>query len=261
MPGEAAEAVTAAQGHPLNRLLEVQDLDTAISQLVRRKAGLPGRQELAAVEEKLADAAARLRALDDERADLTARQAEIEKHMTETTTHRKTVEQRLYSARGMSSRDLQAMDEEIRHLGERLGEMEEADLVIMVELEPVDAATEKLTEERTELSASADVLRNGLAADESVIDAEIAEQSSARSAAAEHVPEKLLERYEVLRCPHGRNWRRTLDRQPMRRLSSRTPVNGGREDPSPAEGHHGDVRSVRADLGANVPASSDGSVG
>ena len=56
-------------------------------------------------------------------------------------TERRTgIEQRMYAARGSSTRDLQAMDEEVRHLNQRQSELEEQELVAMVDQEPIDAA-------------------------------------------------------------------------------------------------------------------------
>ena len=46
----------------------------------------------------------------------------------------------MYAARGSSTRDLQAMDEEVRHLNQRRSELEDEELVAMVDQEPIDAA-------------------------------------------------------------------------------------------------------------------------
>ena len=45
----------------------------------------------------------------------------------------------MYAATSSSGRDLQAMDEEVRHLTERRAELEELELVAMLEQDPIDA--------------------------------------------------------------------------------------------------------------------------
>jgi hypothetical protein len=61
----------------------------------------------------------------------------------------------MYAARGSSTRDLQAMDEEVRHLNQRRSELEDEELVAMVEQEPIDAALAALAARRAPVEEKA----------------------------------------------------------------------------------------------------------
>jgi uncharacterized protein len=188
---------------PLETLLAVQDLDTAIGQLRHRRAGLPERSRLAAVRARLSELATGAASAETARQELATRQADLEGHIASTMARRHAIEQRLYAARGTASRDLQAMDEEIRHLAQRQSELEDAELELMVEQEPLDAALLAFDVERKELVSIADEVSRALAATEAVIDGELSERVTARTAAADSLPEELRDRYETLRARMG----------------------------------------------------------
>ena len=73
-----------------------------------------------------------------------ATQKELEAQIAVADERRSGIEQRMYAARGSSTRDLQAMDEEVRHLNQRRSELEDEELVAMVDQEPIDAALAEL---------------------------------------------------------------------------------------------------------------------
>ena len=70
---------------------------------------------------------------------LAATQKELEEQIGGITERRGVVEKRMYAATGSSGRDLQAMNDEVRHLTERRAELEELELVAMLEQDPIDA--------------------------------------------------------------------------------------------------------------------------
>lgn len=198
---EAADATGAgpAAGDPLQQLLRVQDLDTSIAQLRHRKATLAERRELQAAEESLATLAHRAGELDAQRADLLARQAALEEQIASVTRRSRELEQRMYAARGSAARDLQAMDGEIQHLSQRRAELEEAELEVMVDQEPVDAERARLADERAQLEEAAGSLRTALAAAESVVGTELSALEATRTTEAAVLPPALTARYEQLR--------------------------------------------------------------
>lgn len=207
--GEAPAAVDerepapAAVEEPLEQLLGVQDLDTTITQLDRRRAALPERHRVEEVEGRMAAVAARSAGVRREREALAARQADLEQQIGGLTARREAIEQRLYAARGGAARDLQAMDEEVRHLTSRRSELEELELEVMVEMEPLDAALAAAADERAALESELAAAADELAAAEAVIDAELATVGAARRTAAAAVPSELLDRYETLRGRMG----------------------------------------------------------
>jgi predicted nucleic acid-binding Zn-ribbon protein len=184
----------------LEHLLAVQDLDTSIMQLEHRRHALVESSGLAAVEAQLAS-------LEAERADATARrgvlaatQKELEEQIAGLNERRDVVEKRMYAATSSSSRDLQAMNDEVRHLTERRAELEELELVAMLEQDPIDAELAALRERAAPLQAQAVVLRQQVAESEVEIDAALAEAIPARAAEAALLPTALSGRYETLRA-------------------------------------------------------------
>lgn len=185
---------------PFDVLLRVQDLDTHIAQLRHRRQSLAERGELDALEARLAEMARRTADLSERRQALLARQAEIEARVASVEDRRHTIEQRLYTDRGSAARDLQAMTEEVRHLAAHRSELEDAELALMEEQEPLDAELEALSTEQATVAEAAGTLRSSLEEAEAAIDAELAEAEPARAAEAAKLSPDLAARYEQLRA-------------------------------------------------------------
>jgi predicted nucleic acid-binding Zn-ribbon protein len=184
----------------LGHLLAVQDLDTSITQLHRRRDSLTEASGLAAVEAELArletersDAASR-------RAALAAVQKDLEDQIAGISERRGAIEKRMYAATSSSGRDLQAMNDEVRHLTERRAELEELELVAMLDQDPVDAALAALRERMAPLQERAVELGEQVARDELEIDAALASAVGSRAAEAALLPTALSDRYETLRA-------------------------------------------------------------
>ncbi len=180
-------------------LLAVQDLDTSITQMEHRRDALAETSGLAAVEAELTslgtqetDAAAR-------RAALTATQKELEEQIAGITERRDLVERRLYAATSSSARDLQAMNEEVKHLTDRRADLEERELVTMLDADPIDAELAALRERMAPLELKAGELREQIAQERLELDAAIASASGRRAAEAAQLPAALSDRYETLR--------------------------------------------------------------
>ena len=129
---------------PLTALLAVQDLDMAIAQHEHRKAALPERREL---DEVQATVAARRRSqaeLDGQHQELATRLNHLEEQSASVVARRKTLEDRMYGARGAAGRDLAAIESEVTQLAGRLGQLEDDELVLLEEQEPLDAELGRL---------------------------------------------------------------------------------------------------------------------
>ena len=184
----------------LNHLLAVQDLDTSITQLQHRRAALLETSGLAAVEAELAglesrrtDAAARSAALAET-------QKSLDEQIAAITDRRDLVEKRLYAATGSSSRDLQAMQDEVRHLTDRRAELEELELVAMLDQDPIDAELTELRATMAPLEARVEELRGQVTHDQLEIDAALVSAAGSRAAEAAQLPTALADRYETLRA-------------------------------------------------------------
>ena len=184
----------------LERLLAVQDLDTSITQLEHRRHALAETSGLTAVEAQLASLETELADAAARRDVLTATQKELEEQIAGLTERRDVVEKRMYAATGSSARDLQAMNDEVRHLTERRAEIEELELVAMLEQDPIDAELAALRERAAPLEAQAVVLRQQVAEAQVEIDAALAEAIRSRADEAALLPTALSDRYETLRA-------------------------------------------------------------
>lgn len=188
---------------PLSVLLAVQDHDTTIAQLHHRRATMEERRHLVEVEAALASMAKEAAELDRRRQALLARQAELEEQIGAVTARRQALEDRMYADRGSAARDLQAMDAEIHQLTSRKAEMEEVELAVMEEQEPVEADLARLADQRSQLEAAADTLRVATAAADAVIAAELSTLEASRAVEATRLPADLRERYDALRARLG----------------------------------------------------------
>ena len=179
---------------PMAQLLKVQDLDTKLAQLEHRRRTLAERTELEAAEAGLARLAARAADVAARRQVLLDRQAEMDAQVAALSQRRQAIEDRMYASRGSAARDLQAMDDEIHQLAQRRADIEEAELAVMEEQEPLDAELAQVADERAQLETAAEALRTALNAAEVVVMAEMAtvEHERGRGGAGAHRPGRPL---------------------------------------------------------------------
>jgi predicted nucleic acid-binding Zn-ribbon protein len=196
--GSPGDAPPARRGI-FERLLEVQDHDTAVDQLRHRRSSLPEQSELAGVESRLTALESRAAEVQTGRDELGVRQAALEEQIEVSRARRTELERRMYGGQVTAARDLQAMDDEVKHLKRHISELEDREIEIMEALEPIDTELATAEAERTALRHDRERLREAIASAVETIDSGIASQGQARLAAAATVPPDLLARYEKLR--------------------------------------------------------------
>jgi uncharacterized protein len=184
---------------PFEQLLAVQGHDTALDQLRHRLATLPERNALEQVRARLATASSRAQASGAERDALGTRQAELEAQIEAARARRSELEKLMFGGQVVAARDLQAMDEEVKHLVRHISELEDREIEVMEALEPLDNELGSAETARVALEEEATRLRKEIAKAEEVLDADLAEESKARESAVAGVPQDLLNRYEQLR--------------------------------------------------------------
>jgi predicted nucleic acid-binding Zn-ribbon protein len=188
---------------PLARLLDVQDHDTVIEQLRHRRASLPERAELLAVDRQLGALEVRTKEVRLQRDEFGERQAGLEQQIEASRARRATLEKRLFGGQVVASRELQAMNEEVKHLARHISELEDREIEVMEVLEPLDRELQAGDAARAGLDAEAQRLRGAIGSIEAAIDAELGQENQARAAAASAVRDDLLARYEQLRSKLG----------------------------------------------------------
>ena len=184
---------------PFDTLLLVQEHDTTINQLRHRKVTMAERRELTELEARHAALDAAAGGLRVQVDDLAARQGSIEKQIAASAKRRHEIEQRMLSGDMSASRDLQAMDTEVHHLAERQAVLEEQELELLEEEDPLDTALAENTSSAEAMVAEEERLRLAVAANESDIDAEIETELAARAVQAAVLPADLVARYEKIR--------------------------------------------------------------
>jgi predicted nucleic acid-binding Zn-ribbon protein len=184
---------------PFETLLRVQDLDTLLAQLRHRRTALPERVELTETEATMAGLDARISEAEGRQRDLLARQGELEQQVAAIDQRRQVIERRMYSDTASAARDLQAMNEEVHHLESRRSELEDVELELMEEQEPVDRELAELATERAPLAERAAALHVLVAEAEATVDAELRAAEASRATEAAALPPDLAERYEKLR--------------------------------------------------------------
>ena len=188
---------------PFDTLMAVQEHDTTIDQLHRRRETLDSRQALDAVRAGRARLVEELAGARSEIEALAARQGELETQIAAAAARRHEIEARMRSGAVSDPRDLQAMDGEVRNLAERQARLEEEELELLEAQEPLDALVTEADAKDAALAAEADAHQAQVGEDEAAIDAEIEALSAERAALAAGLPAELRARYEALRVRLG----------------------------------------------------------
>jgi predicted nucleic acid-binding Zn-ribbon protein len=188
---------------PLDILLEVQGRDTTLDQLAHRRATLPARADLQALEARLADIDSRRARVEADRRALSERQGRLESDIAAVARRIHEVEGRMYSGEVSASRELMAMSEEVESLNRRRRELEDMAFEAMAAGEPVDAELGRLAAEREAAEVDAERLRAVIVDAEAEIDEEVAAEKQARTALVAALPDELTQRYERLRVRLG----------------------------------------------------------
>jgi predicted nucleic acid-binding Zn-ribbon protein len=188
---------------PFDTLLEVQHHDTTLDQLRQRRRTLPEQAELRSVEERAASVAATGAGLRAQVDDLAGRQRAIEEQIAASAKRRHTLEQRMLGGEVTAAKDLQAMDTEVHHLAERQVELEEEELALLEEEDPLDEALAANERTAAELAVEVERLRGVVVETLRELDASIVEEEGRRAEVAPRLPAELAERYEALRARLG----------------------------------------------------------
>jgi predicted nucleic acid-binding Zn-ribbon protein len=185
------------------RLLDLQDLDTALDRLTHRRRTLPELAEIERLDARLAELGDVVVSAETDVADLDREQSKAEQDVEQVRQRADRDQKRLDSGQVTSAKDLENLQSEIASLQRRQSALEEVVLEIMERYEAAEGRLSSLVEERsaaqTELTALAE--RRDAAARE--IDDEMGATSSARTAVAKDISDDLLALYEKLRGQFG----------------------------------------------------------
>ena len=181
------------------QLLEVQERDSALDQLAYERETLPERALVASADAKLTDLRARADVLENRRQELSTNEQRLEEEIASVVARIQQVERRMYGGEVSASRELSAMAEEVHSLGRRRASLEDREIELMEEREPVDRELAALGAEQGDVERESERGHAALAAAEAVVDEKAARELEARQAAATGLPSALLAEYERLR--------------------------------------------------------------
>lgn len=188
---------------PLEALIGLQDHDTLLDQLSHRRETLPERAAFNKFRQSLRALDVVVSELRSRREALGAEQRGIEDEIEAATKRIDAIEKRLYGGEVSASRELQAMSAEVEHLRARRSDLEDQELEVMEQGEPLDAELRAAAEQHAQLDADLAGAASALGAAEALVDEQISHQAGERARLAEAVPAALLAEYERLRSRLG----------------------------------------------------------
>jgi len=180
-------------------LLALQALDTHADQLRHRREHLPERSELVARHEEitaLERASAGVRGRRDE---LAAAEHHLEDEINTVRAKAAADDKALYGGTVSALKDLRALQDEIASLGRRQRELEDKELELMEQAEPLDAELARSALTRDEIDAAATGLVAAIAEAEVAIDGELDALTSQRAELVAPIPDGLLAEYDAKR--------------------------------------------------------------
>jgi predicted nucleic acid-binding Zn-ribbon protein len=184
------------------QLLDVQALDTSLTQLDHRQAQLPARADLAAVEDQLGALRAEVAGAEAEKHLLDKEQKRIEDEIASVEDKIASADRQLYSG-SSDVKELQALQDEIAALRRRISALEDQELELMEQVEPIDQRLSGFAARRGELDQQAVALTTTIAEAEADIDRERADVHARRDALVAEIAPEAMEEYEAVRARLG----------------------------------------------------------
>jgi predicted nucleic acid-binding Zn-ribbon protein len=184
-------------------LLSLQEHDTTTDQLVHRRAHLPALAELEQIMGELTALEATTAEVQARRHDLGRDQQRLEDEIANLNDKAIKHDKTLYGGTIGNPRELQALQDEIGALKRRIHQLEDQELELMEQIEPLDAELGTSERTRADLDARGSALRAQIAEEQVAIDADLERVSAERAAIAEGIEPDLLSEYDTLRPQSG----------------------------------------------------------
>lgn len=184
----------------LERLLAVQELDTAADVLRYRRDRLPERAELEARQEELAALESSSAPLRERRHEIARAQQALEDQIALVAEKSDGVNAAMYGGSISNAKELQDLQSELDSLARRRAALEDKVLEQMVEAEPVDVELAAVAARREEVDDRAVGATAALVEAETAIDGELAAIEAKRAEQVEGIDPDLVARYEQLRA-------------------------------------------------------------
>jgi predicted nucleic acid-binding Zn-ribbon protein len=177
-------------------LLALQERDLALDRLHHQQATLPERAQIAALRDRLAALGQTRTARRAERDEVARNEQRLADEAQRLGDQATAAEQRLYSGRISSPRELQALQADVDQLRRHQRELEDRQLTAMEQREPLDEQLVTLDTEHDALDAEAVAAQRALELRELELDTALETERSARDEAARAIEPGLVSEYE-----------------------------------------------------------------
>ncbi len=184
-------------------LLDLQDTDTLLTQLRHRRSHLSEQEQLNEVERRLSKLASDLSPTLKIQQGFETRQRDLESQIHEIDNKLDSASKQLYGGTVTSSRELQALEADIASLKRHRSELEDTELELLMEREPIDAVVVAGAGERDRLDHEAAGSRVAIAEAVVLIDSEVVAVTSRRQVLREQIDPDLLGTYERIRTKNS----------------------------------------------------------
>lgn len=203
-PARGADGAAAAPDRgQLEAMLALQDLDVRLQQLRHRRDHLPEQEAVTKVDAALSALRAEHDTLEAERLRLAGERDAFDGEAAAAGARIAAIEARLRSGAAGSFRDQEAMAAEIASLNGRRRELEDHELEVMEQLEPVELALAALSARRSALDAERAAAEAEFSRAAAATDAELAAAEAERPPLADALEPGLRRTYESLAARLG----------------------------------------------------------
>lgn len=192
-----------AAAQDLQRLLDLQGEDSAITRLEERRAALPEAQRLAEVNDQIAELAADIEIATKQADEIAREQNRLEGEMEIGDQKIAREEQRLFSGAVANPKELSALQAEVEMLKRKKGELEDQLLEIMVARDQATQTLDRLRTESEQANAEGGELSKKVATLTTEIDTQLKDHTAARGSIATEIAPTTLELYDKLRSSKG----------------------------------------------------------
>jgi len=187
----------------LATLLEVQERDLALDRLQHRHDTLPARATLVAAVARAGEIAGQHAVVRAARDELAREETRLDDEARGLEAKAKDVETKMYSGEISSPRELQAMQADVDQLHRHRRDVENRELEVMEQREPLDGELAALDSDRAAVDEEITRVRDELRAAEDEIAAEVAVERAARGELTKGLDPALVTAYEQRRA-HAR---------------------------------------------------------
>ena len=188
---------------PFASLLDVQSHDTALAQMHHRRSHLPEHEAVVTLEQAIADLERHEMPIRAQEAALSQRQAAFEAQLHDVDVKITSADRALFGGTVTATRELQALEADLVSLRRRRNDLEDLELEVLMEREPIDAQLGRNATARESLLARLTEAREAEVAALAALDAQAHAAGVARAEAAAAVEPGMLTRYETIRAKNN----------------------------------------------------------